>query len=55
MNTVHERLDGLRNEAMNGKLYQWMVGTTTPYYIGLDEAEQPLFGCNYDAYMTRNT
>lgn len=53
--SVHTRLDGLRNEAMNGKLYQWMVGTTTPYYIGLDEAAQPLFGCNYDAYMTRTT
>lgn len=55
INAVHERLDGLRNEGMNGKLYQWIRGTTSPYYIGLDEAGQPLFGCNYDAYMTRNT
>ena len=53
--SVHERLDGLRNEGMNGKLYQWIAGTTSPYYIGLDQAEQPLFGCNYDAYMTRTT
>jgi len=55
MDTVHSALNGLRNQAINNKRYQWIDGASSPYYIGTDDEERPLFACNYNVERTNNT
>lgn len=55
MSAAHALLDGMRPKGINGRLYQWIEGNSTPYYIGLDEEERPLFGCNYIVHRSLDT
>lgn len=55
INAAHAIVDGMRTKGMNGRLYQWITGDTTPFYIGLDEEDRPLFGCNYAARRSLDT
>lgn len=48
MNTAHAILDGMRVRGMNGRLYQWINGASTPYHIGSDDEGRPIFACNYE-------
>lgn len=55
MNTAHVILDGMRARGINGRLYQWAMGASTPYYIGVDDEQRPLFGCNYEIWRSLTT
>lgn len=55
MVSAHGKLDGLRRKSVNGKTYQWITGESSPFYLGLDEEERPLFACNYSASRTLST
>lgn len=55
MESVHNALNGLRNRAINNKKYQWVNGASSPYYIGTDDEERPIFGCNYNVERSYNT
>ena len=55
MQSVHAALDGLRTRTVNGKTYLWITGDSSPYYIGTDEQERPLFACNYTAARSHGT
>ncbi|NBV78923.1 MAG: hypothetical protein EBR62_03550 [Verrucomicrobia bacterium] len=48
MEAVHAKLDGLRDKAMDGKQYHWIASSSSPYYLGPDEEQRPIFACNYD-------
>lgn len=55
MDLAHAILNGLRRRAVNGKTYQFAQEAGTPFYVGLDEEERPLFACNYSVLRTRST
>lgn len=55
MNAAHSILDGMRARAMNGRLYQWANAVSSPYYIGTDAEDRPLFACNYELVRSLTT
>jgi hypothetical protein len=55
MASVHAKLDGLRNKGMNGHMYKWIEAASTPYYLGLDDENRPLFACNYSVRRSSTT
>ena len=55
MTAAHAKLDGLRDRAINGKRYHFIAGSSSPYYLGLDEEKRPIFACNYDVKRSLST
>jgi hypothetical protein len=55
MTSIHMLLDGLRNKGMNGHTYKWIEGAGTPYFLGLDDENRPLFACNYTVKRSAST
>jgi hypothetical protein len=55
MSAAHSLFDGMRTRGMNGRLYQWITGASTPYYIGVDDESRPLFACNYEVARSLTT
>lgn len=48
MQSVHSKLNGVRDKTLGGRSYRWIVGAQTPFYLGLDDVMRPIFACNYD-------
>jgi hypothetical protein len=48
MQSAHTKLNGIRDKALGGRTYHWIVGVQSPFYLGLDDISRPVFACNYD-------
>lgn len=51
----HAVMNGLSERAINGRRYYYAIALQSPFYIGRDELDRALFGCNYDVLRAETT
>lgn len=47
MHRVHARLDGTRNQTINGVTYHWIEAVQQPFFLHRDENSRFVLACNY--------
>lgn len=53
--SAHVILNGMNERAVNGYRYYYVRAIQSPMYLGRDEANRPLFSCNYDILRAEST
>lgn len=53
--SAHVILNGMSERSINSHRYYYIRAIQSPMYLGRDEANRPLFSCNYDILRAEST